>query len=543
MANGDSHNGRKLPHERVPPTVRSEQERQSSSEETVRRTGKPPSREIRSALLGIGIPAVVGLLAVVALVMWLGRDRQPVDIQERAPTVAERPSSQPQESAEQGAAPAAGAAEGPSGADQPSESSSATPPPAPPPTTNTVASSTPAQSTGRATSNLPGAWPRFRGPNIDNISPERVGLARSWGSGGPKKLWSVSLGQGFAGPAVLSGRVYILDYDENAKADVLRCLSLADGKQIWAQAYKVAIKANHGISRTVPAVTDKYVVTIGPKCHVLCCSTAGKTLWGIDLVKDYGTKVPPWYAGQCPLIDNGKAIIAPGGSALMIAVDCATGSVVWKTPNPRGWQMTHASIIPMKLGGQRVYVYPASGGVVGVSPSDGHLLWEFSGWHVKTAEVPSPLPIGDGRIFLCGGYGAGSMMIKASGNRVSKVFTLPQNVFGSHQQTPILYKGHIYGVGMDKQLVCLDLNGKRVWSSGHTTRFGIGPYMIAEGMIYLLDDGGTLTLAEATSTGYKQLAQAKVLDGPDAWGPMALAGGRLLCRDMHTMVCLDVKGG
>ena len=48
---------------------------------------------------------------------------------------------------------------------------------------------------------------------------------------GPQ-LWSVELGEGYAGPAVWAGRVYVLDYDRLASADALRCLSLADGK-IW----------------------------------------------------------------------------------------------------------------------------------------------------------------------------------------------------------------------------------------------------------------------------------------------------------------------
>ena len=42
-------------------------------------------------------------------------------------------------------------------------------------------------------------------------------------------LWSIELGEGHAGAAVRDGRVYVLDYDRQAEADVLRCLSLADG--------------------------------------------------------------------------------------------------------------------------------------------------------------------------------------------------------------------------------------------------------------------------------------------------------------------------
>ena len=105
--------------------------------------------------------------------------------------------------------------------------------------------------------------------------------------------------------------------------------------ELWRRWYSVNLKRNHGMSRTTPAITDKYIVTMGPKCHVMCCNPQnGDLLWGIDLGKDFNTEVPLWYTGQCPLIDNDIAVIAPGGSSLLIGVDCATGKVVWKTPNP-----------------------------------------------------------------------------------------------------------------------------------------------------------------------------------------------------------------
>jgi len=58
--------------------------------------------------------------------------------------------------------------------------------------------------------------------------------------------------------------------------------------------------------------------------------------------------------------------------------------------------------------------------------------------------------------------------------------------------------------------------------------------------MYVMNDIGVLTLAEATPSGYVQLAEAKVLEGPDSWGPMAIASGRLILRDLNQMICLDV---
>jgi len=97
----------------------------------------------------------------------------------------------------------------------------------------------------------------------------------------------------------------------------------------------------------------------------------------------------------------------------------------------------------------------------------------------------------------------------------------------------------------NKQLVCLDLGGNEVWNSGKD-KFGSAPYMIADGLIFAMDDHGVLTIADATHQGYRPLAQAQVIaediegEAHDSWGPMAMAAGRLIVRDMTRMVCLDV---
>lgn len=394
---------------------------------------------------------------------------------------------------------------------------------------------------------LPGVWPGFRGPRRDGIDPTPGALARQWPAGGPRILWSVAVGEGHAGPAVLDGRVYLIDYDRAASADAIRCLSLGDGREIWRYTYPNNLKRNHGLSRTVPAVADGLVVALGPKCQVTCVdAVSGAHRWSIDLVHEYGTTVPQWYAGQCPLIDGGKVVLAPGGkSALLLAVDLKTGRPVWQTPNPRGWEMTHSSVMPVRVKGRDTYVYCGSGGVAGVDARDGRLLWDTTDWKISIATVPSPLALPDDRLFLCGGYNAGSLMLQVTEANgafaVQPGFRLRARQFGSTQHTPILYQGHLYGVREDKELCCLDLAGKVVWHSGPQHRFGLGPYLLAGDLLYVLGDEGDLVLAEATPAGYRQLAHAKVLEGPDAWGPMALVAGRLLVRDLNRMVCLDVR--
>lgn len=394
--------------------------------------------------------------------------------------------------------------------------------------------------------NLPGAWPQFRGPQRDAISAEAVSLERSWAPGQPRELWAIDVGEGYAGPVILNGRVYLMDYDRDQQQDALRCLSLADGREIWRYSYPVRVKRNHGMSRTVPAVTDQLVVAIGPKCHVVALnSITGELLWGLDLTRQFGATVPPWYAGQCPLLDQGAVILAPGGDdALLLAVEALTGKVLWRTPNPQGWKMTHSSVMPMEFDGQRMYVYCASKGVVGASAHDGSLLWETPDWKISIATVPSPLPLDGGRLFLTGGYNAGSLMLQLTndGGRLvpRTLFKLAPEVFGATQHTPIRYHDHLYGVRADGKFVCLTLDGKVVWASGSGQQFGLGSFILANGLILSMNDSGLLRLIEALPQKYTLLAQAQVLKGRESWAPLALAGGRLIVRDLTRMVCLEV---
>jgi outer membrane protein assembly factor BamB len=265
------------------------------------------------------------------------------------------------------------------------------------------------------------------------------------------------------------------------------------------------------------------------------------------LVRDWGATVPPWYTGQNPLIDHGRAILAPGGKALLMAVDLASGKVVWQTPNPNGWEMTHSSVAPVEFNGRRLYVYCASAGAVGVDAESGATVFELPQWKVSMANVPTPLPLPGDRLLLTGGYGAGAMMVhlEQDGDRVSPkiLFRLTPEIFGAEQHTPIFYCSYIYGIlPASSRLCCLDLDGKVMWVSSAEYHFGLGPFLAADGMIIALADTGKLILVEASEKAFHPLAQAQVFDkAHEAWGPMALSGGRLFARDLTRLACFDLR--
>lgn len=413
------------------------------------------------------------------------------------------------------------------------------------------------QSFATSTSSLKGTWTRFRGADYDNIVKNSVPLKNSWTGNEPEIKWSVDLGEGHAGAAIYEGKVYVMDYDEATRSDALRCFSLEDGTELWRRSYGVTLKRNHGMSRTVPAVTADYVLTIGPRCHVMCVKReTGDLLWGLDMAAQYKTEVPLWFTGQCPMIDGDKAILAPGGTSVMIAVDMATGKVLWETPNPGGIKMSHSSIMPWTFNGKKMYVYSAVGAILAVSaegPDEGKILWQSTAWN-HAVVAPAPVCFPDGKIFLTAGYGAGSMVVKVSqagsGYKVDVLKQYaPKDGMACEQQTPVVWDGMMYAIEpkdagpLRNQLICVDPDDvtKVIWTSGKDGRFGLGPYLIADQKMYILDDEGVLTMVKPDKKKYVQLAQKKIIDGVDAWGPMALADGYLVLRDSKKMYGVKVN--
>jgi len=240
----------------------------------------------------------------------------------------------------------------------------------------------------------------------------------------------------------------------------------------------------------------------------------------------------------------------------MIGVDCRTGEVLWKTPNNEHWKMSHSSIMPYTYEGKKMYVYSAIGGACGIEAGGenaGRILWTTNKWN-QSVVAPSPVCMPDGKIFLTAGYGAGSMVLQLA--REGEGFSVrildeysPKEGLACEQQTPLYYMGHLFGIlpkdagALRNQLVCVHPSNCReiVWSSGQTSRFGLGPYMIADNKLFLLNDDGTLFIIEPGTNAYKELSHLKIMEGQDAWAPLAIADGYLLLRDSRTLVCINIK--
>ncbi|MFI3291615.1 MAG: PQQ-binding-like beta-propeller repeat protein [Opitutales bacterium] len=395
------------------------------------------------------------------------------------------------------------------------------------------------------------SWTQFRGANRDNIVKTAGELDFDFNKNAPKVLWRVPLGQGYASPAIYNGLVYVLDYDEQEGADMLRCFNFENGKELWRRWYKVSIKRNHGISRTVPAVADGVVVSFAPFGHLMALDAkTGDLLWSKDLVAEYGSVIPQWYAGQCPLIDNKTVVIAPSGKdVLLMGLDLHTGEVLWQTENTEALNMSHSSIMIAEIEGEKQYIYGALGGTVGVSASEaGKLLWINKDFKPNVF-APSPVYLGDAKFLLTAGYGAGGALLQIEKNGDTWSSTLlkkwkPKEAISSEQQSPIFLNNKIYSImpkdaGMNNsRFICADAEANTLYTSGTDFKFGLGPYIFIDNTFLVLDDEGVLYSLKEEGNTVKVLSFAKILNGHDSWGPLAYADGKIIARDMDEMVCV-----
>ena len=394
-------------------------------------------------------------------------------------------------------------------------------------------------------------WPGFRGADQSNVCLHGPSLIDSFPPAGPKRLWQIELGEGHAAPAVFAGSVYFLDYLEKETADCLRAFDLLSGKEMWRRWYKVEIKRNHGRSRTIPAVNDDVVITLGPKAHVMCLNRLdGSLLWTSDLVDEYGTTVPQWYAGQCPIIDGQKVILAPAGpKALMVAREVKSGETLWTCPNEGEMTMSHSSIIKMKLLGEETYVYAARGGLVGVSLS-GEKRFLTTKW-APSVLAPSPVAIDEKRFFACAGYGSGSVIVELSKRAGDIQATIkqrfkPKEGFSLEQQSAIFLNGLLFGVlpkdagSRRERFASCSPDDLSKFIALSQEKFGLGPFIYADGKFFVLSDDGELFIYRYGNEQFTKLSSFKVLEGPDAWGPLVLVDGYLLLRDAKRAICIDV---
>lgn len=393
-----------------------------------------------------------------------------------------------------------------------------------------------------ASAALASDWPQYRGPSHDGSSPE-MGLVKNWPKSGPKVLWKVPTGLGFAAISISGDRGFCF-VERNAQ-EVAVCFDAANGKDVWAVAIDKSITDRQGGDgpRSTPAIDGDNVYILGTHLKILCLNKAdGAIVWQHDLKKEFGGKEIGWGSAASPLVE-GNLVFACGGGGneqSLLAFNKKTGSLVWKAENDK---LTHATPVPATILGTRQVIYLTQSGLVSVVPESGKVLWRYS-FPYKTSTASSPIVAGE-IVYCAAAYGVGAGACKVfktdAGFTAGEIWRVAGGEMQNHWTTPVYHDGYVYGLYKEpSSLRCIEIaTGKEMWSQGG---FGWqGATILVDGHVLVQDNKGALVLVEATPKGYHEVARTQPLSGK-CWTMPAISNGHVFARSDHEMVCLDLSG-
>ena len=386
-------------------------------------------------------------------------------------------------------------------------------------------------------------WPRWRGADLSDHSPDQ-GLLKKWPQDGPEQVWLYKdAGIGYSGPAI-SGRKFVTMGERDGETYLI-AINTKDGKELWSTKFAKGFKNNWGNGpRGTPTIDGDKVYALAPKGEVVCINIKdGSVNWKSDLV-DFGGKAPYWGFSESVLVDKDKVVLTPGGGkGAIVALNKETGKLIWQSKEIKDGAQ-YSSIIPIKHNGSDQYVQLFMKSLVGVSASDGKLLWKTD-WNGRTAVIPTPI-YKDGKIYISSGYNVGCKLIDLSpDNKVSEVYN--NDTIINHHGGVILIGDHLYGHSDRGGWKCQNFaTGEEVWRSKD---LGKGAIHYADGMLYCLGESdGTVTLVKADTKGWKETGRFKLspqtkLRKPSGkiWTHPVVIGGNLYLRDQEIIYCYRVK--
>ena len=357
-------------------------------------------------------------------------------------------------------------------------------------------------------------WPRFHGPKADNISTETA-LLRQWPEQGPRLLWTAkSIGKGFTGVAIADGRIYTT----GDVGDDLVIFALDMGGQIQWQFKNGAAWTQSGPpgARGTPTIDGNRLYHENAHDEIVCLDTkTGKKIWGVNLASQLQGKKDGYGRAESLLIDGDRVICCPGGATAMAALDKRTGRTIWKSSSA-GEPAGYASPILAEYRGLRMFLTMASKSLIGVNADSGELLWRFAHYTPRyVANCVTPI-YHDGHVFLSGGYGLGSVLLKI-GDKDGKSAIEPawrSTELDNRHGGVVLVDGCIYGASHFNnkgKWICLDWKtGRKMYAE---KGIGEGSFTCAGGMLYMMSERGKIGLVKPTSSGYQLVNQFKIPEG------------------------------
>lgn len=377
-------------------------------------------------------------------------------------------------------------------------------------------------------------WPQWRGLHRDGKSPE-TGLLTVWPENGPPLQWKTSgLGEGYSAFSVAGDRLYT--QGQRGSQQLVMAFDTATGRKVWETPSGGAYRERRGNGpRGTPTVDGDWLYALASDGTLACLDrAAGKKLWELNIVKEFGGEVVHWGISESPLVDGDRLIVTPGGpGASVVALDKKTGKLLWKSQSDKAG---YSSPVAFDAAGRRQIAVLTGEGALGLNAANGELLWRNKKVANGIANIATPIAF-DGRVFFSTDYGTGCLLLDVRSGGARELYF--NREMKNHYSSSILHQGYLYGFSSSILTAMKFEDGSVAWRDRSV---GKGSVTYADGHLYVLSEAGRVALVEATPAGYREKSRFSIPSGEfPTWTPPVIAHGRLYLREQDLLYAFDIR--
>ena len=378
-------------------------------------------------------------------------------------------------------------------------------------------------------------WPHWSGPNLDLTT--RPGGDVFAGEFRLESLWSIPLGSGYSGVAVVDERVVAAFSD--GTSDFFAAFDAATGDELWrhriAETYEGHDQNEDG-PRSTPTIHDGVIYGLGPQGHLVALRLAnGHPVWSRHAVEDLGAKAPFAGFATAPTVISGVLVVQTGGpdGHSVSGLDPASGELLWSVEDDF---VMYQSPVAVQVDGEDLVFAVTNERVLGLRPRNGEVLWQLP--HELSGDeyhgISQPVLVDSASVLVNGMTETALFRVTRNGDGFGVSEVWRTRALGRGYSPSVPYRGHIYGYG-GRFLTCVDAgSGEIVWRSRPP---GEGNLILVDGHLVILLRTGEVVVAEATPAGFEEKARAQGLEYGFLTRP-SFAAGRIFVRNLGQLASL-----
>jgi len=420
-----------------------------------------------------------------------------------------------------------------------------------------------------AFADVPGDWPRWRGPFDTGVA--RGDAPFQW-SDSENIAYKVAIpGKGHSSPVIWGDKLFLTSavptqpetpkaagqtggFGAGAKGEqpehklTIFCFNRKTGKLLWEKVART-VKPHEGyhqrygsFASNSPVTDGKILVTFFGSYGAYALDLDGKLLWEFDP----GIKMQMRNAfgeGTAAVLDGDTVLLNYDheGPDQLIALDAKTGKPRWKTDRDEisNWSPPFVTT----HNGLRQAIVAAPGKVRAYNVANGELLWECAGLGANT--IPAPVRFNDTVIVMSGFRNPNLLAIRLGGKgdlTGSESILWTTNRGTSYTPSPVLHEGKLYMLTDSGMISCLDAaTGKAYYERVRLPKpynFKASPIAV-NGRLYLSSEEGDVIVLKLGET-YEVVATNTLADQGFIASP-AVSGGDLYLRSQTHLFCVRGK--